>query len=834
MNMKMIDAALEYFDMGLKPIPLCWPDENGQCGCHKKHTKPKEIGKAPLLGNGYENIEVTEERIEEWWSKWPNANIGILLEPSNLLVVDMDGETAVKEGQKRLPLAPTLQSGNGEHRWFLSPGIFTRSTKRGKSRQIDLLSSGYTIAPPSKHRNGKHYTWTVYPSELSSSGVDLDLPPDDITLTMQYLANSKKAFTKYEFESTNLPKVNVRSEPISSYLKQLIIDGNVNGKHPSRSEAQFDAINRMIAAGWDPEKIGSVLLDPEYRIGDKIQERGPGKAEEFAAQEIARAHSTFDPTPWEKTKRKKHLSLVPTANAVRKPEPIEDIEREDHAKVHPFFQKKHIINITDQPIHTLSDAAWDALLEKNDPPQLFVRNWMMTEIRVDEMGNAKLMEVTKPALRGRLDRYAKWMKWKKKGEGFDEVPTQPPLYVVEDMLHDPNMPLPEINGITHAPVFSPSGKCKTTPGYDPESRMYYIDGNSLEIPEVSEEPSKNEVIEALDLLVNEVLIDFPFKDRASRVHSLAAIFLPFCRPMVKGPTPLHLIDAPKRGTGKSLLARAIHMIATGMDAPVDKFPKTEEETDKKIVSILKDGRPIVVLDNASGSVERDSLNAVLTSTRYSGRILGKSEMIDLQNFVTWIMTGNNVDLNGDIHRRVVWIRLDAGMDRPYARRNREFQHPDLLDWIQENRSQILWAVITLIQNWVAKGKPASGERLGSFEGWSKVLGGILKAAGVDGFLENKDELFDMADQEGLMWEEFCQAWWNKYQSKAITAKDLWKLATDADMLHEILGDGKENSQKIRMGKALQKMRDQFCGEYKIHSKRDNYRKTWTYYLKQEC
>ncbi len=302
---------------------------------------------------------------------------------------------------------------------------------------------------------------------------------------------------------------------------------------------------------------------------------------------------------------------------------------------------------------------------------------------------------------------------------MEEVPTQPPLYVVKDMLADPDMPLPTISGITHAPIFSQDGTLETEPGYHPKSELYYIATDDMEIPAVSEEPDQEEVREAIDLFFNEMLIDFPFKDTPSRVNTLATILLPFCKPMIKGPTPLHLIDAPKRGTGKSLLARAIHMVATGMDAPMDKLPKNDEETDKKIVSILRDGRPIVVLDNATGNIERDSLNAVLTSTRYSGRILSKSEMVELPNNATWIMTGNNVDLDGDIHRRVAWIRLDTKMDRPYTRKEDQFHHTDLIEWIEDNRGLLVWAALTLIQNWIAKGRPRGDERLGSFEGWSE-------------------------------------------------------------------------------------------------------------------
>ena len=46
-----------------------------------------------------------------------------------------------------------------------------------------------------------------------------------------------------------------------------------------------------------------------------------------------------------------------------------------------------------------------------------------------------------------------------------------------------------------------------------------------------------------------------------RIILLAALLLPFVRRMVHGPTPLHLIESPSPGTGKSLLAKVISKIA---------------------------------------------------------------------------------------------------------------------------------------------------------------------------------------------------------------------------------------------------------------------------------
>src|SRR5712691_4557933 len=76
----MVTAVLACLKRGWFVVPLCWP-EHGQCGCPKHHTAEKEIGKAPLQGNGYQHSRLTREEITNFLTRHPRANYGILLEP---------------------------------------------------------------------------------------------------------------------------------------------------------------------------------------------------------------------------------------------------------------------------------------------------------------------------------------------------------------------------------------------------------------------------------------------------------------------------------------------------------------------------------------------------------------------------------------------------------------------------------------------------------------------------------------------------------------------------------------------------------------------------------
>src|SRR4029434_2922310 len=79
-----------------------------------------------------------------------------------------------------------------------------------------------------------------------------------------------------------------------------------------------------------------------------------------------------------------------------------------------------------------------------------------------------------------------------------------------------------------------------------------------------------------------------------------------------------------------------------------------------------------------------------------------------------------------------------------------------------HRSELVWAALTLIQAWIAAGKPEGEIVLGMFEDWSQVMGGILSVAGIPGFLANLHEFYDESDTEGTAWRAFAAAWWVKF------------------------------------------------------------------------
>jgi putative DNA primase/helicase len=264
-----------------------------------------------------------------------------------------------------------------------------------------------------------------------------------------------------------------------------------------------------------------------------------------------------------------------------------------------------VILVSDRQLRDLTRDALRALLAANDPPLLFDRAGRLTHVRITESGPV-LEPLTEASLRHRLARTANW----ERTTFADRVATFPPVAVVRDILALPELDgFPPLDRLVEAPTFAPDGSLLTTAGYQARARVWFHAGPSLGSCAIPEEPSPKQIAEARALLLDEMLVDFPFVDDASRAHALAAMLLPFVRDCISGPTPLHLIEAPTPGTGKGLLANLICIPATGRGATVMAEGQSDEEWRKRITAMLLAGPVFVVLDNLRRRLDAGALAA---------------------------------------------------------------------------------------------------------------------------------------------------------------------------------------------------------------------------------
>ncbi len=119
--------------------------------------------KFPLTGHGFKDASRDADRIAEWWTQHPDANVGIATgDTSGLLVLDVDGpegESAL-EWYGELPSTLEVRTGKGRHLYFARGADAIRNSASKLGAKLDVRGDGgYVVAPPSIHPNGGVYKW---------------------------------------------------------------------------------------------------------------------------------------------------------------------------------------------------------------------------------------------------------------------------------------------------------------------------------------------------------------------------------------------------------------------------------------------------------------------------------------------------------------------------------------------------------------------------------------------------------------------------------------------------------------------------------------------------
>lgn len=439
--------------------------------------------------------------------------------------------------------------------------------------------------------------------------------------------------------------------------------------------------------------------------------------------------------------------------------------REEVPATWPGGEDSPSICTTGAYIHEMTEAALAVVNAWNSPPELFSRSACLVRVALDEKKGLYIQELDEAALTGILDRLIVWYRVLKDGE---VRPAQPPRDVVRDILALPAAAwrVPHLAGVTATPIFHPDGTIHATPGYDEETGLYYHPADGFTLAPVPEVPTREDVAAALKA-IEEVFVDFPFCSPADRANAIGALLTAVLRPCIAGPVPLYLTDKPQAGSGAGLLQRVIGWIAEGREPALKTMP-TGPEMRKEIFASLRNGTRIQIFDNLEDRLSSPELAAALTAVEMTGRILGQTEERTYAVRTFWMANGNNVTVGGDLARRTFKSRVDPQDPMPWQREG--FRHPDLIRWVQQARGEILAAVFTLARAWIQAGRPAPVRvpRVGSFEAWRDMIGGILESAGVPDFLANANEVYLAADEDRTQWENFLQALWKLYGCNPFT------------------------------------------------------------------
>lgn len=376
-------------------------------------------------------------------------------------------------------------------------------------------------------------------------------------------------------------------------------------------------------------------------------------------------------------------------------------------------------------------------------PDVFQRGGTLCTIAYDR---GKLSGVVRPRslprivdlgvnrIRGMLSEEIYWYTWRTTRDANDQVVTNrverpvPKELAANIASRFEFQDVRVIESVVETPILRPDGTICDTPGYDEATGVFYAP--IIDFPKIPESPTAAEVAEACKML-REPFLDFPFSDpEVGLAGAIAGLLSPMARYAFKGPVPMFLIDANTRGTGKSLLVDVFSHIITGRPMPRTTATESDEEMRKRITALALSSPPMILLDNVVGSIGGPSLDSALTALLWNDRVLGLSKDVEKPLLSVWFATGNNLQIKGDLSRRNVRIRFDTMSSRPHNRS--DFKHPNILEWVNENRGVLISSALTILRGYFAAGKPRYRLKAwGSFEDWSRVVRCAMVWAGFE-------------------------------------------------------------------------------------------------------
>ncbi|MGA6159619.1 bifunctional DNA primase/polymerase [Stenotrophomonas sp. NPDC087984] len=311
-------------------------------------------------------------------------------------------------------------------------------------------------------------------------------------------------------------------------------------------------------------------------------------------------------------------------------------------------------------------------------------------------------------------------------------------------------PLFPLRGIVTSPVVRPDGTLVQAPGYDRTTGLYLHP--RIPLRRLAPQVNSESVQRARDIVLDQMLADFPFVEDSDRAHYLGALLTPILRPYFHGPTPAFIITATAPGSGKSLL-KDIFKYAYGIAETA--WPENDTELRKSITTQLyTTGQPVVVLDNLPNGyvIKSPVLSSLLTAEHWGDRVLGSTASVTMRNDRVWIITGNGLRTGGDNGRRAMWVRLDPNCPDPDQRDG--YKVGDLRPWLRKNASTVVAALVTMVRAWLADGAKTIRKRKGDYSEWASMMAGLLDYLDVPGWLDTDAG----QDEEELVWAAFLAAW----------------------------------------------------------------------------
>lgn len=646
--------------------------------------------------------------------KWTTSghNLGLRTgRPSGVVVIDDDSVDGSASAKLNLPTTVTVITGSGKrHLYFRAPDFKVGNSVKTIAEGIDIRGDGgQVVFPGSIHPNtGRPYTWAP---GLSPDEVELAELPADLLDKLRPRKKEPKPKLTLVMADAPMTTDGDRSR-IARYVRAAFeaeldrVCGSSEGsRNDTLNKAAF-ALGQFVGAGeLSHDEVRSALVKAGLAIGLPQNE----------------AEATIDSGLRAGEQEPRNLGEIGK----------DDREASDQDSVEDDEPRAEI-KLLGGRLHIIVDKL-ELILLRQDPPIFYQRNTALVRLLLVSAAavgrtvarKPQIQELTLPAIVDQLTRLVCWLRFDKKTEDFVEVDC-PERVAATLSSRAGSLGIPSLVGLVDTPTLNTDGEPLSTPGYDRTSGLYLAFAHGA-FPPIPLSPTREEAIEALGLILD-VIREFPFVSEADRAVAVAAILTALIRPSLRT-APLFAFVASKMGSGKSLLADIVALIATGRPASVMSQGADENEDKKRMLPILAEGDGVAVIDNIERPFGSAALCSILTQTTWRDRVLGKSQTLAVPTTnTTWLATGNNILFVGDITTRVLICELDAKCEHPEERKfDRNLYH-----FIAENRAKLVIAGLTVLRAFHVAGRPDQQLKVfGRFEPWSDWVRSALVWLGMD-------------------------------------------------------------------------------------------------------
>jgi hypothetical protein len=768
--------------VNLPKFPLHQIISDGTCSCRKPGCD--RVGKHPSVLWGSFNDPTYEPK--------PGEGYGFRLTGSDIVVIDCDRNKPDKPGvdgvatlfAKAKELGQpfrethTVQTGSGGIQLYYRARGLKFTTCKSESTKLPGIDvrgeGGYVVGPGSPHKSGGTYKVIDPrdPVEIPQWLADL-LPKNDERETAIQLATAIS-----REDPTYASRCEIFREVCRNEKLHLCGQGD-------NEEKTFILIQKAVRGLRLQYEDGREIFESEYNA------RLPEKDKWIRDDQI----------------RHKFTDAATAGKTIR-------IDETWHANAFKIGLPEILTNLTlhDQVLEACKALGRAGLYQRSGDLVRVVRVADTEADAKNVAGTPRITGVPVSTLKIILSRVANWKALRKDG---GKVDVSPPEDVVAGVAQKQEWAsVRPLTAIVEAPTMRPDGSIVQDAGYDSATGVLFEPGD-VAFPSVPDAPTQGDAWKALEDL-NEVFCDFPFRTDQERMVPIAALLSVLGRPAISGNVPAFVFEAPTRGSGKSLVSEAISIIATGREISKATLPSTLDELEKIIGGYARQARALFSWDNVDRPFGGAPLDKALTCGGVlDSRTLGKSEVPTFRWSTVMIATGNNIELCGDIGRRILLARIQSDLENPEDRTN--FKHPLLLAWVRENRARLVTSALTIMRGYVAAGRPSVGVGTwGSFETWSRLVpSAIVWAGGADA---QKARPAEDAEPEKMDLAALLNAWKPEHDRR--TAKELLASPLLNEILTSIVPTEIGADRAKRLGRRLKKWSGRTVGGRRLVSEID--------------